>query len=135
MKNDIIKPILYISTFLLALVYSTKTFAQADTNTYEMIEVMPEFPGGVIAMNKYIIENLVYPQEALENGIFGKVYIQFTVRKDGSIADVNSLRPTHPLLDEEAIRVVSSMPPWSPGILNGQPVNVRHSLPLHFKIN
>jgi periplasmic protein TonB len=134
MKNNSFKRVLSVCALFLTLVSTSNLLAQTDTNIYEMVEVMPEFPGGMIAMNKFISENLVYPQEALENGIFGKVYIQFTVKKDGSITDVKALRPTHPLLDEEAIRVVSSMPRWSPGTLKGKPVDVRHNLPLNFKI-
>jgi protein TonB len=134
-KNKIIKQVLQVWIFALAVLCTANTFGQKDTTIYEMTEVMPEFPGGMTEMNKYIRENLVYPQEALENGIFGKVYIQFTVRKDGSITDVKSLRPTHELLDAEAVRVVSAMPLWSPGMLNGEPVNVRFNLPINFKIN
>ncbi|MCW3085478.1 MAG: hypothetical protein JWP12_2844 [Bacteroidetes bacterium] len=106
----------------------------SDTNeVFTIVEQMPEFPGGTTAMMKYIQANLQYPETAKDIGISGTTYITFVVRKDGSIDNVEVLRGVESSFDKEAIRVVKSMPRWTPGKNQGRKVNVRFNLPV--KIN
>ena len=98
---------------------------------YTVVEQMPEFPGREPAMFTYLAESFEYPESAVEEGIQGKVFVQFIVERDGSIADVKVLRGAHPLLDREVVRVLLSMPLWNPGKQHGQPVRVRYNLPFN----
>ena len=99
-----------------------------------MVEQKPEFNGGEAAMYKWLSENIVYPSAASEQGVQGRVVVEFVVGKDGSITNVRVLRPRHPALDKEAVRVVKAMPKWIPGRNNGQPVKVTYTLPVTFKL-
>lgn len=99
------------------------------------IDKMPEYPGGIPALSAFLSENIKYPKSALEEGIYGCVYISFVVEKNGKISDVQVARSVHSSLDEEAARVVKMMPKWTPGIQNGKPVRVRFTLPVNFKLN
>ena len=120
-----------------AVVDETSQPAKAkDDGPYNMavVEQLPQFPGGNAAMYRWISEHIMYPTEAQENGIQGRVVVQFTIGKDGSISNVNVVRGKDPALDAEAIRVIKAMPRWSPGRNNGQPVNVYYSLPITFKM-
>ena len=102
---------------------------------FSVVEVMPQYPGGQIAMMKYIMENMKYPEQAMKEGIQGRVAVSFIVEKDGSISDVKPVLSVHPLLNKEAVRVVKSMPKWSPGKQNGKPVRVQLIVPIMFKLN
>ena len=95
-------------------------------------ETEPEFPGGLEAMYKFITDNLKYPQLALENGIEGRVYINFTVEKDGTISDVRVLRDIGGGCGQEAKRVAEMMPKWNPGKQSGKPVRTSFNLPVNF---
>ena len=95
-------------------------------------ETEPEFPGGLEAMYKFITDNLKYPQLALENGIEGRVYINFTVEKDGTISDVRVLRDIGGGCGQEAKRVVEMMPKWNPGKQSGKLVRTSFNLPVNF---
>lgn len=99
-----------------------------------MVEQKPEFPGGEAEMYKWLGNNIVYPSAASEEGVQGRVVVEFVVGKDGSITNVRVVRPRHPALDKEALRVVKSMPKWMPGRNNGQPVKVTYTLPVTFKL-
>lgn len=99
-----------------------------------MVEQKPSFPGGDAAMYKWLGEQIHYPTDAAEEGVQGRVVVQFIVKKDGSIADVKVARGKHPSLDREAVRIVKAMPRWSPGRNNGQSVNVSYTLPITFKL-
>ena len=99
-----------------------------------MVEQKPEFPSGEAAMYKWLSENIVYPSAASEEGVQGRVVVEFVVGKDGSITNVRIVRPRHPALDKEALRVVKAMPKWMPGRNNGQPVKVTYTLPVTFKL-
>ena len=102
---------------------------------FQIVETMPEFPGGAQAMFKFLSENVHYPAIAAENGIQGKVQCQFTVNKDGSIVDVVVVRSAGDAsLDKEAIRVIKSMPKWNPGKQRGKPVRVKYTIPVNFKL-
>lgn len=96
--------------------------------------VAPEFPGGRDEVIKFLINNLEYPSECVKQKIEGRVIVSFIVDKDdGSLQDIKVVKSVHPLLDEEAMRVVSIMPNWTPGYFNGNPVSVRYMLPVTFK--
>lgn len=99
-----------------------------------MVEQKPEFQGGEAAMYKWLGDNIVYPSAASEEGVQGRVVVEFVVGKDGSITNVRIVRGRHPALDKEALRVIKSMPKWIPGRNNGQPVKVTYTLPVTFKL-
>ncbi len=99
------------------------------------IEEKPQFPGGDEAFMKYIEENLVYPEKAKEDSITGKVLVGFVVEADGSITNVEVIRSANKILDEEAVRVVKSMPKWIPGMQFDKPVRTFYNLPITFKLD
>lgn len=99
-----------------------------------IVEDMPEFPGGDLALRKYIANSVKYPEEAIANGIAGKVYVTFAVTKTGDIANVKIARGVDPIIDREAMRVVNSLPKWKPGYQRGKPVNVSYTVPISFKL-
>ena len=101
---------------------------------YDVVDEMPVFPGGIGALLEYLATHVKYPIVAQENGVQGRVIVSFVVECDGSITDVRVERSIDPSLDREAIRVVSSMPRWSPGKLNGYIVRVKYSVPVAFKL-
>ena len=106
----------------------------AEPEPYVFVEEMPEFPGGNKALLQFIAKNLVYPSEALDNNISGKVILQFVVTKDGSIGRIEILKGVDPLLNREAIRVVGMLPKLKPGKQNGVPVPVWFSVPVTFQL-
>ena len=106
-----------------------------DADVYEVVENMPEFPdGGMPGLMKYLSANIRYPEAAHKAGTQGRVTVQFVVGKDGSIGNVGILRGVDPNLDAEAIRVISGMPKWKPGTQKGEPVNVRYTVPVMFRL-
>lgn len=106
-----------------------------DADVYEVVEKMPEFPdGGMPGLMKYLSANIRYPEAAHKDGTQGRVTVQFVVGKDGSIGNVSILRGVDPALDAEAIRVISGMPKWKPGTQKGEPVNVRYTVPVMFRL-
>ena len=106
----------------------------AKDGIYDYTEETAEFPGGRAAMVDFITKNMVFPQEAQDLGIDGKVYVQFVVNTDGSIQDAKVLKGVHPLLDNEALRIVRLMPAWEPGKERGEPVRSRYSIPFRFEL-
>lgn len=100
---------------------------------FMIVEEMPEFPGGETALRKYIAKNVEYPVEAKEEGISGKVFIRFAVLKTGKVGHVTIARGDYKYIDEEAVRVIKSMPDWKPGKQRGQAVNVWYTMPINFK--
>ena len=105
-----------------------------EQQIFQVVENMPEFPGGRAALMKYLATNIKYPPYAKEAGIQGRVFINFVVEKDGSITAVKVLRGIGGGCDEEAIRVVKNMPKWSPGMQRGKPVRVSFNLPVKFTL-
>ena len=101
---------------------------------FEVVEQNPSFPGGDKALMDYLYKNIKYPSVAQDNGIQGRVLVQFVVNKDGSIVDPKVLRSVDPSLDKEAMRVVQAMPKWTPGKQRGKPVRVRFTLPVTFRL-
>lgn len=104
------------------------------TPIFSQVEEMPKFSGGHTEVLKYLHKNLRYPAIAQENGIQGRVVVQCVINKDGSVSDVQVLQGVDPSLDKEALRVVSTMPRWTPGKQRGKPVRVRYTLPITFRL-
>ena len=107
---------------------------EEENKVFDIVEQQPLFPGGPTALMKYLFENTKYPVVAQENGVQGRVTVQFVVEKDGSISDVHVLRGVDPSLDKEAVRVVKSMPRWTPGKQNGITVRVNYRVPVLFRL-
>lgn len=113
--------------------------APADTarseKTYDVVETMPDYPGGIGEMMKYLVKNIRYPKEMEEQKVEGRVIITFVVRKNGEIADAKVVKSVHPQLDAEALRIINGMPNWTPGMQGGEPVNTKFTLPVSFKLD
>lgn len=107
---------------------------EEENKVFDIVEQEPMFPGGKTALMKYLSEHTKYPVVAQENGVQGRVTVQFVVEKDGSISDVHVLRGVDPSLDKEAVRVVKSMPRWTPGKQNGINVRVNYRVPVLFRL-
>ena len=127
--------------FILMLFFTMFTTVSAQSvrekpqeKVYEVIEDMPNFPGGQGELMKYLRNNIKYPAEAQKKKIEGRVIVTFVVNKKGRIIDPTVERSAHPLLDAEALRVIKRMPKWKPGKVYGEPVNVKYRLPITFKL-
>ena len=105
-----------------------------ENSIFQVVETQPEFPGGMAELMKYLQKNLSYPQICKEQGLQGRVIVQFVVNTDSTISDVNVIKPVNPYLDQEAVRVVKAMPKWNPGKQRGEPVRVRFTLPVTFRL-
>ena len=101
---------------------------------YQVVDVMPEFPGGDAALLKYVADSTHYPKEAKDIGIQGKVIVRFMVKADGSVSVVSVLQGVNPSLDKEAIRVVKSLPSFTPGKLKGKTVPVWYMIPIQYSL-
>jgi len=111
---------------------SNKEEEDEEAQVFFIVEEMPEFPGGELALRKYIANSIKYPVIAQENGIQGKVYVTFVVDKDGGISGARVARGVDPSLDKEALRVVNALPKWKPGKQRGKPVRVSYTVPINF---
>ena len=105
-----------------------------EGEVFQVVEEMPEFPGGMAECMKWLAQNIKYPAEAQEKGIQGRVIVQMVVEKDGTITHAKVVRGVDPLLDTEALRVVNSSPKWKPGKQNGEAVRVKYTLPIMFRL-
>jgi protein TonB len=105
-----------------------------EQEIFQVVEEMPEFPGGMAECMKFLGKNIKYPTISQENGVSGKVIVQFVVNKDGSVVDPVVVRSVDPYLDKEALRVISTMPKWKPGKQRGKPVRVRYTVPVTFRL-
>ena len=112
----------------------TQVLEKDNDTVFQMVEQMPEFPGGVEAMMHYVANNVKYPQEARDKNISGRVFVSFVIEKDGSVNEVKVMRGIGGGCDEEAVRVVKNMPKWKPGMQKGKPVRVSYMMPLNFKL-
>ena len=108
--------------------------AKENAEVYDMVEQAPQFPGGPQALMKWLGENLRYPVAAQEAGVQGRVICQFVIQADGTIGETKIMRGVSPELDAEAIRTIKAMPAWTPGMQDGQAVNVRYTLPVTFRL-
>ena len=114
----------------------TRTYVIDDTDSvYTLVDVMPEFPGGVNALMSYLSENITYPEQAKKDGVHGKVFISFVIEKTGKVNNVKVLRGIGEACDAEAVRVVKSMPDWKPGLSEGKPVRVQYNIPIKFALH
>lgn len=111
-----------------------ETTAPEEGTVFEVVEKMPEYPGGMSAMMAFISKNIKYPVAAQKAKIQGRVVIQFIVDKEGNITNPRVIRSADPLLDAEAIRLTTIMPKWKPGMQKGQAVNVKYTVPIMFRL-
>jgi TonB family protein len=102
---------------------------------FTVVEKMPSYPGGDEARIKFFTENIKYPQEARQKGITGTVFVTYIVEEDGSVTNVKILRGIGSGCDEEALRVVSLMPKWNPGMQRGKPVRTQFNIPIKFSLS
>lgn len=105
-----------------------------ENGIFQVVETQPEFPGGIAELMKYLQKNMRYPKVCKEQGLQGRVIVQFVVNTDSTISDVNVIKPVNPHFDKEALRVVKAMPKWKPGMQRGEPVRVRFTLPVTFRL-
>ena len=113
----------------------TQESRAAEGEVFQVVEEMPEFPGGMAECMKWLGQNIKYPAEAKEKGVQGRVIVQMVVEKDGTITNAKVVRGVDPLLDAEALRVVNQSPKWKPGMQKGEAVRVKYTLPIMFKLN
>ena len=110
------------------------TEPKIDDGVFVVVEEMPEYPGGPMALRQFIAQTVKYPVEAAKKGIQGKVYVTFVVEKDGSVGKAKIARSVSPDLDQEALRVVKLLSGWKPGKQKGQPVAVQYTVPINFAL-
>ena len=106
-----------------------------DDVPYTVVEDQPEFPGGAAALYEYLSKNIKYPAICRENNLQGRVVVVFIVNRDGSIVEPEVVKSVNPMLDKEALRVISNMPKWKPGLQFGKPVRVKFTVPVNFRLN
>ena len=114
---------------------SNEVIGANPTHSFEELDEKPEFPGGTDGLVKYLSENITYPKKAQQNGVEGKVMVQFVVSKKGKITRVEVLRGVEKSLDKAAVKVIKAMPLWKPGSVGGNAVDVIYSLPIVFKLS
>ena len=112
-----------------------ETEVEDSEKVYDVVEEMPAFPGPPYALYEFLARSIQYPKEARDKNIQGRVIVTFVVEKDGSISDARVVKSVDPLLDTEALRVVNSMHSWTPGKQNGEPVRVKYTVPVSFKLD
>lgn len=103
-----------------------------ESKVFDVVEEMPQFPGGYAALLEYLAKNIQIPVDAEENGVQGRVICTFVVERDGSLGDIRVVKSVEPSLDQEAVRVIKSMPKWTPGKQNGSYVRVQYTVPVQF---
>ena len=107
---------------------------KAEKEAFDVVEQMPQFPGGPEALMQFLSQNVKYPKEAYEKNVQGRVIANFVVEKDGSITEAKIVKSVSPELDAEALRVIGTMPNWMPGMQNGEPVRVKYTVPITFRL-
>ena len=131
MKKFIIMSLMAL--FGLTTVSAQKTVvAKKNQQVFDVVEKMPEYPGGQAALFEYLQKNVKYPADAEKKKVEGRVLVTFVVNTDGSITDIEVVRKTFPSLDAEAVRVISGMPRWKPGEQKGQKVPDKYTVHLTF---
>ena len=108
--------------------------ATDEDEVFQVVEQMPQFPGGDEALMQYLSKNIKYPASAQENNIQGRSVIEFVVNKDGSVVDPKVIKALDPACDKEALRVIKAMPKWNPGKQRGKPVRVKYTVPVSFRL-
>ena len=133
MKKFIIMALMAL--FGLTTVSAQKTVvAKKNQQVFDVVEKMPEYPGGSAALFEYLSKNVKYPADAEKKKIEGRVLVTFVVNTDGSITDIEVVRKACPSLYAEAVRGISGMPKWIPGEQKGQKVRVKYTIPLNFRL-
>ena len=125
---------LFLIMFFMAFV-SVNAYSQSDdsdNSVYAMVDERAQFPGGQNEMLKYLQENLQYPEAAKANNVHGRVFVKFVVERDGSLSDIQIFRGLGSGCDEEAIRLIQSMPKWKPGKNKGKEVRTSMTVPVNF---
>ena len=125
---------LFLIMFFMAFV-SVNAYSQSDdsdNSVYSMVDERAQFPGGQNEMLKYLQENLQYPEAAKANNVHGRVIVKFIVERDGSLSDIKVMKGIGSGCDEEAIRLIQSMPKWKPGKNKGKEVRVSMMVPVNF---
>ena len=124
-----------MAMFGLTTVSAQKTVvAQKNQQVFDVVEQMPEYPGGPGALIEYLSQNVKYPEDAKQQKIEGRVLATFVVETDGSVSNVEVVKPAFPSLDAEAVRLLSAMPKWIPGKQNGKVVRVKFTVPISFNL-
>lgn len=130
------EPVIDMETDLTELIESDPGMPEEIIETtFEIVETMPEFPGGIEAFYKYIGNNMDYPSAARRMGIEGRVFVQFVIDKDGNVTEATAVRGIGAGCDEEAVRVLENAPKWNPGKQRGRAVKVRMIVPINFSLN
>ena len=114
--------------------YASDPSAFATMPVYDTVPQMPSFPGGSSALFNYLSANIKYPLVCEENGIQGRVICSFIVEPDGSLSELKVVKSVHVSLDKEALRLLRSMPSWTPGQKDGAAVRVRYTVPITFRL-
>ena len=124
-----------MAVFCLTTVNAPKTVvSQKNDDVFDIVEQMPEYPGGMQALFEFLKENMKYPEDAQKQKVEGRVLVKFVVETDGSISKIEVVKNAFPSLDAEAERVVRIMPKWTPGKQKGQVVRVKFVLPINFSL-
>lgn len=124
-----------MAIFCLTTVSAQKTVvSQKNDKVFDVVEQMPEYPGGMQALFEFLKQNIKYPEDAQKQKVEGRVLAKFVVETDGSISNIEVVKHAFPSLDAEAERVIQSMPKWMPGKQKGQPVRVKFVLPVSFNL-
>lgn len=105
-----------------------------ENRIFQVVEEEPQFPGGMPALMEYLKKNIRYPAICKEQGLQGRVIVQFVINTDSTISDAQVIKPVNPHFDKEALRVVNAMPKWIPGEQRGKPVRTRFTLPVTFRL-
>ena len=108
--------------------------ASNSNKAYDVVDEMPQFPGGPSKLFEFLAKNIRYPAEAEKAGAVGRVIVSFVVEKDGSISNAKAVKAIHPALDAEALRVINGMPKWTPGKQNGEATRVKYVVPVNFRL-
>lgn len=126
--------LLFTSTLCFAQTERVEEVAPGDM-VFTVVEIQPEFPGGLTALNDYLSSNLKYPKKEKKKGIEGTSYLQFKVNKDGTLSDISIIKGLSPACDAEAVRLIKNSPPWKPGKQNGKVMTTNFVLPVKFALD
>ena len=108
--------------------------SQKNEKVFDVVEQMPEYPGGMQALFEFLKENIKYPEDAQKQKVEGRVIATFVVETDGSISNIEVVKHAFPSLDNEAVRVIQAMPNWTPGKQGGKVVRVKYTIPINFSL-
>jgi protein TonB len=131
--------VLVLVALMMAFGFSTASaqktvVSQKNEKVFDVVEQMPEYPGGMQALFEFLSQNIKYPEDAQKQKVEGRVIATFVVETDGSISNIEVVKHAFPSLDAEAVRVLSAMPNWTPGKQSGKVVRVKYTVPLNFNL-